>query len=141
MPYINIHVHAVWTTYQRKPFLKQEIRNAIFQHIKDNAILKEIRINIINGYLEHVHCLISMNAGQCIADIMQLIKGESSFWINKEKLTGSRFSWQDEYWAVSVDESQIKRVREYILNQEVHHRKKSFNEEFNEFIEKYKLDM
>jgi len=141
MPYINIHVHAVWTTYQRKPFLKQEIRNAIFQHIKDNAILKEIRINIINGYLEHVHCLISMNAGQCIADIMQLIKGESSFWINKEKLTGSRFSWQDEYWAVSVDESQIKRVREYILNQEVHHRKKSSNEEFNEFIEKYKLDM
>jgi len=68
---------------------------------------------------------------------MQLIKGESSFWINKNKVTKHYFEWADEYFAVSVSESHINRVREYIKNQEEHHRKKTWEEEYNEFIEKY----
>lgn len=69
--------------------------------------------------------------------IMQLIKGESSFWINKNQLTKEKFEWQDEYFAVSVSESQLYRVRNYIKNQEQHHRKKTFQEEYDEFIAKY----
>lgn len=68
---------------------------------------------------------------------MQLIKGESSFWINKNQLTKEKFEWQDEYFAVSVSESQLYRVRNYIKNQEQHHRKKTFQEEYDEFIAKY----
>lgn len=71
---------------------------------------------------------------------MQLIKGESSFWINKSKLINQKFEWQDEYFALSISESMIGRVREYVLNQEVHHRKKTFQEEFDEFIKKYNFD-
>jgi putative transposase len=68
---------------------------------------------------------------------MQLLKGESSFWINKHKLCKQKFEWQDDYFAVSVSESILDRVREYIKNQETHHKKKSFKQEYNEFIEKY----
>ena len=68
---------------------------------------------------------------------MQLIKGESSFWINKQQLTQSYFEWQDEYFAVSVSASAVDRVRDYIRNQEEHHTKKSFQQEYQEFIERY----
>ena len=76
---------------------------------------------------------------------MQLIKGESSFWINKENILGElspnlslgKFEWQDEYFAVSVSESMIETVRNYIRNQEEHHSKKTFQNEYEEFIVKY----
>ena len=68
---------------------------------------------------------------------MQLIKGESSFWINKNELTKNKFQWQDEYFAVSVSESIIDKVRDYIKNQETHHAKKTFEEEYDEFILKF----
>nr|WP_262510860.1 transposase [Chryseobacterium elymi] len=68
--------------------------------------------------------------------IVQLLKGESSFWINKNQLTREKFSWQDEYFAVSVSESKIGAVREYIKNQEKHHQRKSFIEEYQEFLER-----
>jgi len=72
-----------------------------------------------------------------ISNVAKLIKGESSFWINKEKLIQTKFIWQDDYWAVSVSESHLEVVRNYINTQEDHHQKKSFNEEVNEFMEKY----
>lgn len=68
---------------------------------------------------------------------MQLIKGESSFWINKNKLTKEKFEWQDEYFAVSVSESILEKVRDYIKNQEEHHRIKTFQEEYDDFVSKY----
>jgi len=67
---------------------------------------------------------------------MQLIKGESSHWINEQKTTNSKFEWQDEYFAVSVSESVMNKVREYIKNQESHHARKSWDDEYNELIEK-----
>lgn len=74
---------------------------------------------------------------QTISKIVKLIKGESSFWINKNKLIPQKFSWQDDFWAVSVSESHNYSVRSYINNQEKHHRRKSFNEEVDEFLKKY----
>jgi REP element-mobilizing transposase RayT len=68
---------------------------------------------------------------------MQLVKGESSFWINKHQLTEEKFEWQDEYYGVSVSESILPKVRKYIENQEQHHRKKSFEEEYEDFILKH----
>jgi len=80
--------------------------------------------------------LISLGTNQTIEKIMQLIKGESSFWINKSKLCRGRFEWQDEYFAVSVSETIVEDVRKYIANQEEHHRKKSFDEEFQGFMKR-----
>ena len=91
---------------------------------------------MVNGYSDHCHCLISLGSGQNMEKIVQLLKGEFSFWINKNQLTQEKFSWQDEYFAVSVSESNVDAVREYIKNQEKHHRKKAFEDEYREFLEK-----
>ena len=78
-----------------------------------------------------------MNATQNIAKIMNLLKGESSFWINKNKITEKYFDWQNEYFAVSLSHSHVNIVRRYIRNQEKHHLVKTFEEEYQEFIDKY----
>lgn len=78
-------------------------------------------------------CLISLGSGQNIDKIMMLLKGESSYWINKNKLLRHKFEWQDEYFAVSVSESLVNRTRTYIKYQEDHHKKKTFHEEYEEF--------
>lgn len=139
MGYIKIWVHLVWTTKNHKPMLTKEIRHKIFNHIRENAKQKNIYIDFINGHLEHVHCLVSLGSGQNIDNILMLLKGESSHWINEQKLTKEKFEWQKEYFAVSVSESAVHRVRDYIKNQENHHKKKSFNDEYQEFIRKYKF--
>ena len=116
--------------------MKDEIRKKVLEHIRQNAREKGIHIDFINGYLDHVHCLISLGTDQTLEKIMQLIKGESSFWINKNKLTKTNFAWQDEYFVVSVNESTLPSVRKYIANQEEHHQKVSFNDEFEVFLKR-----
>ena len=137
MSYVRIWVHCVWGTKNRISFLSESNKKTILNHIKENAKNKDIHIDFINGYKEHIHCTISLNADQTLSKIIQLIKGESSFWINKNNFTQGKFEWADEYFAVSVSESQIDNVREYIKNQEIHHKGKSWNDEYNEFMEKY----
>ena len=134
MPYIKIWIHAVWTTKNKQPYLKKEIRYDVFRHIKEYADRNDIYIDFINGHIDHVHCLISLNANQCIADVMQLIKGEPSFWINKMQLIDTKFGWQKKYYAASVSESHVKRVRDYIRNQEAHHNRQSLDEEIGELF-------
>ena len=137
MPFIRIWIHLVWATKSRQPFLTKDIRQKVFAHMKENAPKKNIYLDFVNGYTDHVHCLISLNQEQTISKVVQLIKGESSFWINKNNLCKENFEWQDDYFAVSVSESGVNKVREYIKNQEVHHETKTFQQEYDEFIEKY----
>lgn len=108
----------------------------MWKHIRENAIEKGIFIDFVGGYSDHCHCLVSLGVDQTIQKIIQLIKGESAYWINKSGLlngdmknfpeTGSKFEWQKEYFAISVSESVVERVRNYIKNQEEHHAKKSY---------------
>ena len=140
MPYIAIWIHAVWATKNRERIITNEIKPKLLAHIKENAKSKEIYINEMNCEPEHLHALISLSADQSISEVMQLIKGESSYWINKNKLTKVKFGWQDEYFAVSVSKSQIGSVKKYIRNQEEHHLRKSYTEECEEFISKYGFD-
>lgn len=138
MPYIKTYIHFVWSTKNRFPFLdSKELRQKVWYHIKENAANKGIFVDFVNGYSEHCHCLVSLGADQTIQKTMQLIKGESSFWINQNKLCLEKFEWQDEYFAVSVSESMLDKVRNYIKNQEEHHSKQSFEEEYNEFMLKF----
>jgi REP element-mobilizing transposase RayT len=134
MPWIKVWLHFVWSTKDRHPFLTGEIRQRVFDHIRENAKLKNIHIDFINGWLDHVHCLISLGGNQTIEEIMKLIKGESSHWINKNKLTRLRFEWQNEYFVASVSESNLSAVRKYIAEQEKHHREISFDQEFETFL-------
>ena len=139
MPYIRIWTHIIWTTKNRERIITKQIKSKLLNHIRENAKTKNIFIDFINCEPEHIHATISLGSDQTISKVMQLIKGESSNWINKNKLVQGRFEWQDEYIAVSVSESMINKVRDYIKNQEEHHRRKSFAEEYDEFIAKYEF--
>lgn len=134
MSYVRIWVHAVWGTKNRQPILSKEKRGELYKHIRENAKQKEIYIDRIGGYTDHVHCLIALNAEMSIAKTIQLIKGEASFWANKHQLFGSKLEWADEYYAASVSEADIERVRHYIVNQESHHGKTSYVEECTNFL-------
>ena len=134
MPWVSVWLHFVWSTKDREPLLTEEVRSKVFAHIRENSREKGIHIDFINGYLEHVHCLVSLGTDQTLEKIMQLIKGESSFWINKNKVTRRHFAWQDEYFVASVSESNLESVRKYVANQEEHHKKVSFDEEFDTFL-------
>jgi putative transposase len=123
MAYVNIWIHAVWGTKNHDKILSKELRKELFSHIKENGRDKGIYIDFINGYVDHVHCLIGLNADMCIAKAMQLIKGESAFWANKVKLIKPKLLWADEYYAASVSESHKNIVRDYIKVQEEHHKK------------------
>ena len=138
MPFVKVYIHFVWSTKNREQFLDSaDLRSKVWKHIKENAKEKAIYIDFINGYNDHCHCLVSLGIDQTIQKTMQLIKGESSFWINKQKLTKQKFEWQDEYFAVSVSESVVDKVRDYIKNQEEHHKHKPSQQEYDDFISKY----
>jgi putative transposase len=133
-------LHCVWGTKSRIPYLTREIKREVIEHIKANARLKGIYIDCINGHTEHIHCLISLHPDQALSDVIKLIKGETSFWINKNHLTRSRFAWAVEYYAASISQSHLQRVRNYIRNQEAHHRKKTWDQEFNDYLASYGFD-
>ena len=137
MAYVKIMIHTVWGTKNRSPYLTKEIRLRVIDHIRENAHSKQIFINRLNGHIDHLHCLLGLNADMSIAKTIQLLKGESANWINKQKLTKLKFEWADEYFAVSVSESMLDKVRDYIDKQEEHHKKMSFDEEYKKFLRRY----
>lgn len=141
MSFIKIYIHLVWSTYQRQPLLNlKELRLNVWKHIKENSLEKDFFIDTINGYSDYCHCLISLSSNQNIEKIVQLIKGQSSFWINKNEITNTKFQWQKEYFAVSIFESMIDKVRNYIKNQELRHQNKTYEQEYKEFIDNYQFN-
>ena len=91
----------------------------VLRHILSNARIKGIWIDHVNAHRDHMHCLISLNPDQCLSKVVQLIKGESSFWINRNIQTMQGFQWADEYYAASVSARNLEDARQYILHQEV----------------------
>ena len=134
MPYTKVLIHFIWSTKNRQHLITSDLKPLLLNHIKENSIKKEIFIDTLNCVSDHIHLLVSLGSEQTIAKSVMLIKGESSFWINKQKLIKTNFEWQDEYIALSVSYSTVDKVRNYILNQEQHHKKKTFMEEYEEFL-------
>lgn len=137
MPFVRIWVHLIWSAKNREKLIVPDFKLMLLDHLRANAKEKNIWIDTINCVSDHVHTLISLGAEQSISKVAMLLKGESSHWINTHNLTKVKFEWQDEYIAVSVSESSVQTVRKYILDQEEHHRKKSFVEEYSELMKEY----
>jgi putative transposase len=137
MAYVKIWIHCVWGTKYRIPFLKGKMKQELIHHILTKAKEKGIYIDFLNGYHEHIHCLIRLRPDQTLSKCIQLIKGESSFWINKNRLTRQKFEWAVEYFAASVSEKDLQYVRRYIKNQEEHHLTKRWEEEYQEFLSQH----
>lgn len=137
---INVFLHFVWATKNRTPYLiTPEIRKLVWQHIEINAKAKGIYILAINGHKDHCHCIVSLNKEQTISKIVQLLKGECSFWINKSNLITEyfpteKFDWQDDYFVESVSPHLLHSVRNYLSIQEEHHKKFGFEDEYEKFL-------
>lgn len=129
MSYAHIWIHAVWTTRRRLPLLHKSFRQELFQHIVVDARSKRIDVDRINGHCDHVHMLFKLKSTQTLSQVMNQVKGESSRWINKNSLCSEPFAWQNEYFAVSVEEKGVYSLRRYIDTQEEHHQTKTFQEE------------
>ena len=139
--YHKIWLHYVWSTKDRAPMLASKMRSKLIEHVRKYSDQNEIEIDTINSTADHVHLLISMNPSQSPSKIINLIKGESSNWINKMNLTIGKFSWQEGYSVFSVSYFNVEQVRKYIKNQQEHHRKISFAEEIEKMLIAYKINI
>ncbi|MBU0701162.1 IS200/IS605 family transposase [bacterium] len=135
--HVKIWVHIIWSTYNRERILHKDLRSKLFRHLLDSSKGLGIITEQINIQPEHVHCLIDLPSDKNLADIVKGLKGESSRWINEEGLVEGRFKWQRGYGAFSVSASQLEIVKRYIENQDEHHQRKPFHEEYDEWKGKY----
>ncbi len=127
-------IHFIWATKNRQPLITPELKPLLLKHIRENSEAKGIYIDHLNCVKDHIHLLVSLGVDQTVSKVAMLLKGESSFWVNKQDLISHKFEWQDDYIALSVSESAIDRVRQYIMNQEEHHKVRTFADEYEEFL-------
>jgi putative transposase len=138
MPYVRVWTHFVWSVKKREQILIDPYRDQLFQHIRENAMKKDIYLDRVNGYVDHVHCLVSLGKDQSIDKIAQLLKGESSYWFNnKSGFNAGKLTWQNDYFAVSVSEKMLDATRAYIDKQVFHHQTQSFEQEYQRMMRKY----
>ncbi len=140
MPYAKVSIHFVRATKNREHLISKDLKPLLLQHIKENSIKKGIFIDTVNCVCDHIHLLVSLGTEQAIAKTAMLIKGESSFWVNRQNLIKSKFEWQDEFIALLVSYSAVDKVRAYISKQETHHKKKTFAEEYEEFLNAHNFE-
>lgn len=139
MSYTKNLIHAVWRTKHSYPYIKGESKELIYNHIKEYARGLNIGVLAINGVADHVHCLIDLPATLSMSEALNRIKGESSYWINKEKIYKTRFNWGRRYYGMSIGKSEVSRILAYIAKQEAHHRKETYQEEVDRIIREYGL--
>jgi len=135
----KIWIHAIWATKERKPLLHQNIEKQIHNYMRDQFIELGCFVKIINGMPDHVHNLFLLNSQKSISDVIKQVKGSTSHFINEGDIIKEKFSWQTGYAAYSVSESQLEKVFQYIKNQKQHHGKKTFQQEYDEFLKLYAL--
>ena len=138
--YVSNLVHYIFSTKERLPFIDQELESRLWPYMGGIARENGMRALAVGGTTDHVHALLSLPATLSVAKAIQLIKGGSSKWVHDQWPRDRKFAWQDGYGAFSVGSSQIKSVISYINGQKEHHRKKTFEEEFLEFLDKYGLE-
>jgi putative transposase len=136
----KIWVHAVFGTKNRQPLISLRFTDELYSHIKKHLENDfGCRVRIINGTADHIHILFLLNPNFSVKDIMKNVKGESSHWVNQRDIIPGKFAWQGGYGAFSVSESIVDTVEHYIAYQKEHHRKKTFLEEFEEFMNAHGL--
>lgn len=135
--YTQIHIQAVFAVQNRLSLISQEWKNRLYMYITSIIQKNGHKLIAINGTADHVHILFGMRPTQSLSELMKEVKGCSSKWINDERLVNGKFSWQEGYGAFSYGKSQIPMVINYINNQEEHHKKTTFLDEYKKFLELY----
>lgn len=135
MPYVSSHFHIVYSTKGREPSIPEKIQPKLWAYMAGIAANHGMRALAIGGIENHVHALISLPATMSLAKAVQVLKANSSRWINEARRP--RFEWQEGYFACSVSRSQLPRVSKYIASQHEHHKKRDFAAEIALLLKKH----
>ncbi|RYU91152.1 IS200/IS605 family transposase [Mucilaginibacter terrigena] len=137
--YTQLYIHIVFAVKNRAALLStdwdERLRLYIIATVQNNGH----KMLSINNMPDHVHMFIGLNPAQSVSDLMRLVKGDSSEWINKERLTKSKFQWQEGYGAFSYSKSQLVKVVNYINNQQEHHKKTTFLDEYRQLLTSFDI--
>jgi putative transposase len=138
--YTQIHIQFVFAVKFRKSLIHDSFKQELYQYISGIINNYGHKLLAINGVEDHIHIFIGMRPTQSISDLIQDIKGSSSKWINEKKFLKTKFEWQAGYGAFSYSKSHVQNVIKYIQNQEKHHKKESFLEEYLKFLEAFDIE-
>jgi putative transposase len=133
--YTQLYLHIVFAVKYRAALLKAQWDERLRLYIAATVQNNGHKMLAINNMPDHLHLCIGLNPAQSISDLMRLVKGDSSEWINKEGFTTRKFQWQEGYGAFSYSKSQLDSVVKYIANQQEHHSKISFKDEYIKMLE------
>jgi len=137
----RILVHFVFSTKRRYPFLADKtVRDEMHAYLGGTCNAVGCPVLIVGGVADHVHILCSLTRKLSVADVIGEVKRESSKWVKTKGIMLKKFAWQNGYGAFSVGQLEVERVRAYIAGQEEHHRKRSFQDEYREFLKEFGVD-
>ena len=137
--YQNIY-HLIWSTNQRKPLIPPDLKQRIFEFLGGTFKVAGCMPIEIGGMADHIHALVAIPPKFAVSDIVRDAKISSNKWCRSEVSNSRDFSWQEGFGSFTVSKSQIENVRHYILNQEEHHKKKTFKEEFIRLLELHEIE-
>jgi len=137
--YSQVYIHLVFSPKRREGCIYEEIQEEVFRYISRIITNKHHKSIAVSGMPDHIHILVGLNTSVSISDLVREIKRSSSLYINKKKLINIKFQWQEGYGAFSYSRSQLPIVFNYINNQKVHHKSKTFREEYIGCLEKYEV--
>jgi REP element-mobilizing transposase RayT len=138
--YSQIYIQAVFAVKGRKNLLQKPWRDDVFKYMSGIIKAKNQKPIIVNGVENHVHLFIGLKPSMAISDLVRDVKNNTTTFINEQKFIRNKFSWQEGFGSFSYSHSQIDRVYRYILNQEEHHRKKTFKTEYIALLQKFEID-
>ncbi len=136
----QIYIQYVFAVKGRANLLQNPWRDEVFKYMAGIIKGKNQKSIIVNGVSDHVHIFVGLKPSMCISDLVRDIKNNSTNFINDQKFLKGKFSWQEGYGAFSYAHSQIEDVYNYIANQEVHHRKQAFKEEYLNFLQRFNIE-
>jgi REP element-mobilizing transposase RayT len=138
--YTQIHIHAVFAVQNRISLIQSLWQKELYKYITGVVQNHGHKLLQIGGMPDHIHLLFGMRPTESLSDLMKFIKGESSEWINKRRFVPGKFSWQEGYGAFSYGKSQISNTVKYIQEQEIHHKKRTFAEEYLELLKIFEIE-
>jgi putative transposase len=138
--YTQIHIQCVIAVKFRQSVIESAWKERLHQYITGILQNQGHKLISINSMPDHLHLFFGFRPNQSLSDLMRIVKGESSEWVNKQGFAPTAFRWQEGYGAFSYSRSQIKSVAEYIANQVEHHRKKTFLEEYEQFLKHFEIE-
>jgi len=135
-----VPIHFIWSTRDRQPFINPQIEKELFSYMASIFRKYDSPALTINGTEDHVHSLSILSRTITIAKLVEEVKKGSSKWIKTKGAEYRNFYWQSGYAALGIGQSNIEALKKYIADQKEHHRKKTFQQEYIEFLKKYNIE-